>query len=73
MKVMILAAVATLTLGAGAAFAQGTAGAQAPVYGSGWAANQRAQALAAKHVPSAQAPATIGPRSASAAPSAKAD
>nr|WP_294518688.1 hypothetical protein [uncultured Rhodopila sp.] len=73
MKTMILAAVAALTLGTGAAFAQGSAGAREPVYGAGWAANQRAQALAANHAPAAQAPDKVSARSASAAASAKAD
>jgi hypothetical protein len=46
MKTMILAAAAVLSLGAGTAFAQGTAGEQAPLYGQAWAANQRSVALA---------------------------
>ncbi len=75
MKTTIFAAVAALTLGAGGAFAQGTAGAQAPVYGSAWAANQRAEALAAANQrgTTAQAQAATGARSASAASRAKAD
>nr|WP_294555807.1 hypothetical protein [uncultured Rhodopila sp.] len=75
MKTMILAATAALSISAGAAFAQGTAGAQAPVYGSVWAANQRAAALAAANhrATTAQTPAPAGARSASAASGAKAD
>ena len=75
MKIMILAAAAALTMGTGAAFAQGSAGAQAPIYGSAWAANQRAAALAAASHRSAtaQASAPANARSASAASGAKAD
>lgn len=75
MKTTIFAAVAALTLGAGGAFAQGTAGARAPVYGSVWAANQRAEALAAanQRAATAQAPAAVDARSASATSRAKAD
>jgi hypothetical protein len=72
MKTMILAAAAVLSLGAGAAFAQGTAGARAPAYGQAWAANQRSDALAsasrAQNAASNPAPATTQ-RSASAASS----
>jgi hypothetical protein len=46
MKTTILAVAAVFSLGVGAAFAQGTAGAQPPVYGQAWAANQRAEAIA---------------------------
>jgi hypothetical protein len=75
MKTMILAATAALTFSAGAAFAQGSAGAQAPVYGSVWAANQRAADLAAANhqATTAQTPAPAAARSASAGPRAKAD
>jgi hypothetical protein len=77
MKTMILAAAAALTVSAGAAFAQGMAGAQAPVYGSAWAAGQRAAALAAAshQATPAQTPVQIpaDARSASAVPGAKAD
>jgi hypothetical protein len=75
MKTIILAAVAALAVSAGAAYAQGSAGAQPPIYGSVWAANQRAAALAAAnhHATTAQAPARVNARSASAASGAKAD
>jgi hypothetical protein len=67
MKNMILTAVAALALTSGVALAQGTAGAREPVYGSAWAANQRAEALAAAHrATTAQAPADASERSASA-------
>jgi hypothetical protein len=74
MKTMILAAVAALALGTGAAFAQGTAGAREPVYGSAWAASQRAPALAsAHHATTAQTTAKTNDRSASVSSSTHTD
>jgi hypothetical protein len=76
MKIMILAAVAAaLVTSSGAAFAQGTAGAREPVYGSAWAANQRAASVASasRRAATAQTPAPADARSASAVPGPKAD